>query len=166
MRLGPNVLRCPDSGERIEILHRPSEPGQHVECLITLDCVGSGPAPHLHPAQVEQFRVVRGRVEVIVGDRTLTVGADEEITVPAATAHHFRALEAGSQLLVRISPGDGFEAALEAVYELFDHGQLALTGPRDPVAVAACFERHKHVMIGMRGRSAPTAMRRTPSSER
>ena len=139
------------------MLHRPSGPDQHLECLITLDGIGSGPAPHLHPAQVEQFRVVRGRVEVTVGEQTITVGADEEITVPAATAHHFRALEAGSQLLVHITPGDGFEAALEAVYELFDHGKLRLTGPTDPTAVAACFEQHKHVMVSMRGKSAPSA---------
>jgi hypothetical protein len=79
--------------------------------------------------------VVRGRVQVLVGADTVTAGAGQDVIVPAGTAHSFRALEAGTQLRLRVTPGHGFEAALEDVYELLDQGQL---GPDGPVDTAQC----------------------------
>jgi quercetin dioxygenase-like cupin family protein len=155
MRLGPDELRCPFSGESLQMLHRPDEDGEHAEFLVTLSDVGSGPAPHLHPSQVEHFRVIRGSVQVLVGDDVVTAGAGVTVTVPTGTAHSFRALEAGTQLLGRLTPGHGFEAALEDVYALLDSGQLGPDGPVDPVVWGACFERHRQVLVSMRSQSAP-----------
>src|ERR1700728_4111540 len=112
MRLGPDTLECPASGEHVEILRRPDDHEQHAEFLITLAGVGSGPGPHLHPEQIEQFRVMRGCVQVLVGDDTITADAGEDVTVAAAPTHSYRALEAGTQLYLRVRPGHGFEAAL------------------------------------------------------
>jgi len=155
MRSGPDDLLCPLSGESMQILHRPDENSEHAEFLITLADVGSGPGPHLHPGQVEYFRVVRGSVQVRLGDDTVRADAGEAVTVPTGTAHSFRALEAGTQLLGRLTPGHGFEAALEDVYELLDSGQLGPDGPVDPAVWEECFERHRQVMVSMRDRSAP-----------
>jgi len=141
MRLGPDALACPASGEHVEILRRPDDHEQHAEFLITLADVGSGPGPHLHPEQIEQFHVVRGRVQVLIGDDTITADAGQDVTVAAATTHSYRALEAGTQLQLRVRPGYGFEAALEDVY-----------GPVNPAVWNACFERHKEVMVSMRSR--------------
>jgi len=77
MRSGPDDLLCPLSGESMQILHRPDENGEHAEFLITLADVGSGPGPHLHPSQVEYFRVVRGSVQVRLGDDTVRADAGE-----------------------------------------------------------------------------------------
>ncbi len=154
MRIGPDALECPLSGEHVEILRRPDDHGNQAECLITLAGVGSGPGPHLHPEQVEQFRVVRGRVQVVVGADTITVDAGQDVIVPAGTAHSFQALEAGTQLRLRVTPGHGFEAALEDVFALLDQGQLGPDGPVDPAVWNACFERHKQVMVSARNRAA------------
>ncbi|MDQ2813342.1 MAG: cupin domain-containing protein [Actinomycetota bacterium] len=152
MRIGPDALECPLSGEHVKILRRPDEHGEHAEYLITLAAVGSGPGPHLHPEQVEQFRVVRGRVQVLAGADTITADIGQDVTVPPGTAHSFRALEAETQLRLRVTPGHGFEAALEDVFELLDQGQLGPDGPVDPAAWNACFEQHKQVMISARSR--------------
>lgn len=152
MRLGPDALECPQVGEHVVVLQRPGDRGEPMDILITLAEVGSGPASHLHPTQVERFHVVRGSVEVRVGEELAVVGVGEEVTVPAATDHSFRALERGSQLRTLIVPGYGFEAALEDVYALFDLDQLRLEGPIDRAAVAACFAKHKDVMVSMRGK--------------
>lgn len=154
MRTGPDALECPLSGEHVEMLRRPDDRGEQAECLITLAYVGSGPGPHLHPEQVEQFRVVRGCVQVLIGADTVTADAGQDVLVPAGTAHSFRALEAGTQLQVRVTPGHGFEAALEDVFELLDQGQLGPDGPIDPAVWNACFERHKQVMVSARNRPA------------
>lgn len=163
MRIGPDELECPLSGEHVEILRRPDEHGEQAECLITLAAVGSGPGPHLHPEQVEQFRVVRGRVQVVAGTDTITAEAGQDVTVPAGTTHSFRALETGTQLRLRVMPGHGFEAALEDVFDLLDQGQLGPDGPLDPAAWNACFERHKHVMISARSRPGNPGPRPTPA---
>lgn len=139
----------------MQILHRPDEHGEHAEFLVTLDEVGSGPAPHLHPGQVEHFRVMRGSVQVLVGDGMVSADVGVTVTVPTGTAHSFRALEAGTQLLGRLMPGHGFEAALEDVYALLDSGQLGLDGPVDPAVWNACFERHRQVLVSMRNQSPP-----------
>jgi mannose-6-phosphate isomerase-like protein (cupin superfamily) len=151
MRLRPDALECPVTGEHVEVLRRPDGHVEHAEFLITLADVGSGPGPHLHPEQVEQFHVVRGRVQVLVGEDTITADQGEHVTVPAGTAHSFRALEAGTQLQLRVTPGHGFEAALEDVFELIDQGQLGPDGPVNPTVWDACFARHKQVMVSMRG---------------
>jgi mannose-6-phosphate isomerase-like protein (cupin superfamily) len=101
-----------------------------------------------------EFRVVRGRVQVLVGEDTVTADAGQEVIVPAGTAHSFRALEAGTQLRLRVTPGHGFEAALEDVFELLDQGQLGPDGPVDLAVWNACFERHKQVMVSARNRPA------------
>ena len=136
-------------------MRRPDDHGEQAECLITLADVGSGPGPHLHPEQVEQFRVVRGRVQVLVGADTVTADAGQDVVVPAGTAHSFRALEAGTQLRLRlrVTPGHGFEAALEDVFELLDQGQLGPDGPVDPAVWNACSERHKQVMASARNQA-------------
>jgi mannose-6-phosphate isomerase-like protein (cupin superfamily) len=161
MRLGPDELECPFSGEHVEVLRRPDEHEEHAEFLITLAEVGSGPGPHLHPGQIEQFHVVRGRVQVLAGDNTITADAGEDVTVPVATTHSYQALEAGTQLQLRVAPGHGFEAALE-VYELLDQGQLGPDGPDGPAVWNACFERHKHVMVS--GRTRPGSPGPDPAS--
>ena len=153
MRTGPDFLECPASGERVEIVRRPDEHGEHAEILVTLGVVGSGPGPHLHPEQIEHFRVVKGSVQVLVGDATVVVGAGEEVTVPPSTAHAYRAVEPDTELLIRITPGHGFESALEDVYELFDRGTIEAGVIQDTDAFDACFERHKGVMISLRNRS-------------
>jgi mannose-6-phosphate isomerase-like protein (cupin superfamily) len=155
MRIGPDVLECPASGERVEITHRPGEQGEHAEIMVTLGGVGSGPGLHLHPEQIEHFRVVRGSVQVLVGEETVLVEAGEDVTVPPSTAHSYRALEPGTQLLIRVTPGHGFESALEDVYELFDDGSIEAGVIHDMDAFQACFDRHKNVMISLRNGPAP-----------
>src|SRR5207249_1885680 len=103
MRTGPDFLGCPASGERVEIVHRPDERGEHTEILVALGVVGSGPGPHLHPEQIEHFRVMKGTVQVLVGDETVVVGAGEEVTVPPSTTHAYRALVPDTEPLIRIT---------------------------------------------------------------
>jgi mannose-6-phosphate isomerase-like protein (cupin superfamily) len=71
---------------------------------------GAGRGIHVHPGQVEHFRVLQGRLTVLVGEQELTLGPGDERTVQPGTAHRWRAAEAGAQFLVRMTPGLRFEA--------------------------------------------------------
>jgi quercetin dioxygenase-like cupin family protein len=154
MRVHPDLLVNPISGESVKILRRPLQDGESVEVLIELAEVGSGPGPHLHPSQTERFQVVRGLLEMTIGENHVTAVVGDEIVVPAGTTHHFRALEAGTQLHTDIQPGAGFEVALEDVFELFDRGHVGPDGIADPAAFNACFVRHQHVMVSARPRQS------------
>lgn len=145
-------MHCPANGEHVQITHRPDEDAEHAEILVTLGEIGSGPGVHLHPHQVESFQVVRGRVEVRVGDEYRSIGVGEQVAVPPGTAHRYRALESGTQLRITITPGHGFETALADVYDLLDRGVIGPDGITDRAAFDACFERHKDIMVSLRER--------------
>lgn len=61
-------------------------------------------------------------------------------------------MESGTQLLIRVTPGHGFESALEEVYELFDRATVRAGVINDVAAFEACLERHKNVMVSLRNR--------------
>jgi quercetin dioxygenase-like cupin family protein len=47
---------------------------------------------HLHPRQTEQFEVLSGRMETVIGGETRTYEEGATFEVPAATAHQMRAI--------------------------------------------------------------------------
>jgi quercetin dioxygenase-like cupin family protein len=53
---------------------------------------GGMPPMHLHPRQTEQFEVLSGRMETVIGGETRTYEAGATFDVPAATAHQMRAI--------------------------------------------------------------------------
>jgi mannose-6-phosphate isomerase-like protein (cupin superfamily) len=48
---------------------------------------GSAPPKHLHPAQDERFRVLEGKLRVVVGDAQRELEAGDELEIPSRTAH-------------------------------------------------------------------------------
>lgn len=51
---------------------------------------GGAPAPaHLHPNQQERFRVLSGAVRASVDGEEMTLRTDDELVIPAGTAHEF-----------------------------------------------------------------------------
>jgi mannose-6-phosphate isomerase-like protein (cupin superfamily) len=48
---------------------------------------GKRPPKHSHPAQDEHFRVLEGRISVVVGNQQRELGSGEELGIPRGTAH-------------------------------------------------------------------------------
>lgn len=60
---------------------------------------------HVHHASDEAFCVLRGRLEVLVGDERRIIGPGEHITVEAGTAHTFATPDPdGADVLVVMTP--------------------------------------------------------------
>ena len=60
---------------------------------------------HVHHASDEAFCVLRGRLEVLVGDERHIVGPGEHITVPAGSVHTFATVDPdGADVLAVMTP--------------------------------------------------------------
>lgn len=62
---------------------------------------GDQAPPHVHHRSDEAFCVLRGRLEVLVGDTRRVLEQGEYLTIPAGTTHTFATVDtAGAQVLV------------------------------------------------------------------
>jgi quercetin dioxygenase-like cupin family protein len=62
---------------------------------------GDQAPPHVHHRSAEAFCVLRGRLEVLVGDTRRVLEQGDYVTVPAGTTHTFATVDtAGAQVLV------------------------------------------------------------------
>jgi mannose-6-phosphate isomerase-like protein (cupin superfamily) len=60
---------------------------------------------HVHHASDEAFCVLRGRLEVLVGDERRIIEAGQHITVPAGTTHTFATVDdEGADVLAVMTP--------------------------------------------------------------
>ncbi|MCR4301437.1 MAG: cupin domain-containing protein [Sulfuricaulis sp.] len=51
---------------------------------------GGGPPPHIHSREDESFYIVRGSLEMSLGDSTVQAKAGDFVFIPRGTAHHFK----------------------------------------------------------------------------
>jgi uncharacterized cupin superfamily protein len=66
---------------------------------------GDQAPPHVHHASDEAFCVLRGRLEVLLGDERRIIGPGEHLTVPAGTTHTFATVDPdGADILAVMTP--------------------------------------------------------------
>ena len=65
-----------------------------------------GAAPHFHTLSSELFYVIEGEVQIMAGDRIVTVGAGGSVVVPKLMPHAFGASpDSSARLLITLTPG-------------------------------------------------------------
>lgn len=111
------------SGERFDmpdgsayVVTRPSAETDRayveMEFILPSGCVP--PPPHVHPHQVEEYEVLEGSFEVLVGDTWSTLGPGESAAVPQGARHTFRNRSgAGVRVRNRHRPAMRFEEFIE-----------------------------------------------------
>lgn len=112
-------------------------------CEFTLGGWESGPVLHLHTGVDEAFYVVRGRLEVQLGDERRLAQEGSFLWVPRGTPHTFA--NAGSsevRVLALASPG--------GIEELFAEqaGHLVATDVPDPTTMDEIGRRHGALTVG------------------
>jgi quercetin dioxygenase-like cupin family protein len=80
---------------------------------------GSGPPPHIHHLEEEQFYVLDGQLTYFVGDQTFEVKAGDFIHIPRGTVHSFKNGPKPSRLLATFAPA-GIEGFFREVGERVD----------------------------------------------
>jgi quercetin dioxygenase-like cupin family protein len=84
-------------GEQIRVLAPATRTGSY-EIFLQTGPEGAGPPPHTHPWD-EAYFVLEGKLEVLLGDRAVTLSAGSFAHVPRGTKHAFRFLTAGAKFL-------------------------------------------------------------------
>ncbi|MFI9155251.1 cupin domain-containing protein [Streptomyces sp. NPDC053367] len=73
---------------------------------LTLPAGADGARPHRHERSAELFHVLGGRLEFLLGERSVTVGEGGLVVVPPGLVHAFGAAPGtGADVLVVMAPG-------------------------------------------------------------
>ncbi len=73
---------------------------------VTMDRGADGAAPHYHTLSEELFYVADGELQLLAGDRIVTVGAGGSIVVPRFMPHAFGAApDSSARILIALTPG-------------------------------------------------------------
>jgi quercetin dioxygenase-like cupin family protein len=72
-----------------------------MECVVIPD---TGPGPHIHPNEEEQFYILEGELTFRVGDQTIHASTGDFIHIPRGTIHSFKNGSRPAKLLATFTP--------------------------------------------------------------
>jgi mannose-6-phosphate isomerase-like protein (cupin superfamily) len=104
---------------------------------------GGKVTPHYHRSYTERFKVISGRLDVMLDGERRILAPGEEATVPVGTLHGWANTSAEPAVAeVELRPGQpGFERSLHVAYGLARDGRVLRNGmPRNPLHTALLFE--------------------------
>lgn len=138
------VLNNPVTGEHLVIRVAPQESNGYVVVGdLYVRPGGALAGEHIHPATVEAFTVVRGRVGMRIDGRELVAGPGQRTQVAAGQAHDWwNAGDGDARVVVEAQPGDRVLQVLRQVFGLARDGKTTSKGmPRllDGVALGREF---------------------------
>ena len=84
-----DVFEMPDGAQYVLRTPAAAVDGEYVEFEWNFPAGVFAPPPHLHPAQVEEYEVLEGRLEVMVDGDWRTLHAGESASVPVGANHTF-----------------------------------------------------------------------------
>jgi mannose-6-phosphate isomerase-like protein (cupin superfamily) len=109
--------------------------GQFVEMEFTLPPGSIAPPPHVHPLPVEEYEILEGELDVMIGGTWRTLTAGESASVPTGVLHTFKN-RSGAQVRARNvhGPAARFEDYIEHIYRLTRaRGITSAKDPRTPI---------------------------------
>lgn len=118
--------------DRVRVLTQGEATGGRYEVFEVRGAAGGGAPLHRHPWD-EEFHVIEGVVDVLVGDSCQTCRAGHSLRVPAGVFHGFRVGPQGATFLAVTSP-NGASGLFRDLHQAGATGQLT---PADVVRIAA-----------------------------
>ena len=118
--------------------------GEYVQMEFVLPAGCVAPPLHVHPHQVEEYEVIEGSFDVVVGGEWSTLSAGEQAAVPIGTLHTFRN-SSGAEVRVRNwhRPAMQFEDFIESACRNLDAaGVKSGKDPRVPMIMSAAMLRY------------------------
>ncbi|WP_194813879.1 cupin domain-containing protein [Nocardia sp. XZ_19_385] len=110
----PAAIRQPQEAEtlgtattQVRLLIDSNETGGAVSTLeVTMAQGADGAAPHFHTTSDELFYVADGELQVLAGDKIVTVGTGGSIVVPKFMPHAFGATpDSSARIMIALMPG-------------------------------------------------------------
>jgi mannose-6-phosphate isomerase-like protein (cupin superfamily) len=143
----------PDGARYVLVTPGADVGGEYVEFEWIFPAGVFAPPPHLHPSQVEDYEVLEGEFDVLVGDRWQTLRAGESASVPVGVNHTFRRPKAPVRVRNFHRPALGFEDFIETTCAaLTAAGVKRLADPRVPIYLAQTWRAHPETLHATRAR--------------
>jgi mannose-6-phosphate isomerase-like protein (cupin superfamily) len=120
-----------------------------MEMEITIDPGTVGAPPHFHPRQEEEYRVVRGTLNVLLSDGWRDLAVGESAVIRQGTTHTFRNTSDQPTVLLNIHrPAHGFAAYWEEMAALSRAGKLtSIRDPRSVILLSVLMMDHKQDLV-------------------
>lgn len=136
-------------GEYLVVRSNDETGGEYVEMEFTLPSGAFTPPVHRHPSQVEEYEVLEGTFEVMVGGRWRTLGGGNSASVPVNADHTFRTI-AGQTVRVRNfhRPGGRFDEFIEKQYRFVTSERFkGLKRPSTAIVMAMAWREHSDLLV-------------------
>jgi mannose-6-phosphate isomerase-like protein (cupin superfamily) len=148
-RAGDRYVMPDGLGEYLVVRSNEETGGEYVEMEWTMPPGAFAPPAHRHPSQVEEYEVLEGRFEVMIGGRGRTLGAGDSAVVPVNVDHTFRTIP-GQTVRVRNfhRPGGRFDEFVEKQYRFVTSDQFkGLKRPSTAVVMAMAWREHADLLV-------------------
>jgi quercetin dioxygenase-like cupin family protein len=148
-----DVFVMPDGARYILKTPTAQTGGEYVEFEWEFPPGAFAPPIHVHPSQVEEYEVLEGEFEVLVGDEWRTLRAGESASVPVGVAHTFGRPKHFVRVRNFHRPALGFEAFIERVHHVLKAKDVrSIKDPRVPVYIATVWKQHPDTLQATRSR--------------
>jgi quercetin dioxygenase-like cupin family protein len=127
--------------------------GEYVEFEWIFQPGAFAPPPHVHPSQVEEYEVLEGELEVLIGEDWRTLGTGESASVPVGMNHTFKRPKRFVRVRNFHRPALGFEEFIERIYGVCQEKNIrSLKDPRVPLYVAMLWKQYPATLQETRAR--------------
>ncbi|MDQ3964825.1 MAG: cupin domain-containing protein [Actinomycetota bacterium] len=117
--------------------------GELLEMEWELPAHGWAPQAHVHPRMTEEYEVLAGRFQVLVGDEWLELAAGEAVAVPPGTTHTFRVGDSPVRVRNVHRPPLDFEPHIKALCRAANERRLGdLSGIRSLLQIAVLVRKY------------------------
>jgi mannose-6-phosphate isomerase-like protein (cupin superfamily) len=154
-----STLNWPD-GTIYEITRSTEETGgELLEMEWQLPAHGWAPGPHVHPQITEEYEVLEGSFDVLIGDDWRTLSPGDEASVPPGVVHTFRVGDAPVRVRNVHRPALDFEPYVRRLCRAANQRNLGdLSGPRALLYIAVLvreFPKHSRAPDGLLNAAVP-----------
>jgi quercetin dioxygenase-like cupin family protein len=120
------TIEHPLTGERLTFLETAATTGGDL-LKISIDMAPGGTLarPHVHPRSVEEFEILRGRIQIKTDGKTRVADVGESVIVPRGAAHVWgNPFDDLATVTVAVRPALKMETMFETVFSLASDGKL------------------------------------------
>ncbi|MBD2700330.1 cupin domain-containing protein [Spirosoma sp. BT702] len=130
MAFANKIIQNPKTGQQLRFIRTSKDTnGEVLEMESTYRSRSIEPAPHYHPNQVEDFRVVAGELTVTINGQTNVLRPGDTLHVPANTIHSmWNASDANTVVNWQVRPALNTEAFFETTFGLASDGKVKENG--------------------------------------
>lgn len=148
-----DVFAMPDGSQYILRTPAADVGGDYVEFEWVYEPGVFAPPPHVHPSQVEDYEVLEGELEVLIGDKWQTLRTGESASVPVGVNHTFKRPKHFTRVRNFHRPALGFEEFIEGMHQLCQAKHIrSLKDPRFPIYMAIQWRRFPETLQETRTR--------------